>query len=78
MDRLRVWLAGGCLLAATVSLSGCQLFPHWMQPSQLWKMNRQPAWDESAFSVPDPGPARTEHEQVSRNVTAPELVGHND
>lgn len=78
MDRPRVWLAGGCLLAATVSLPGCQLFPHWMQPSQLWKMNRQPAWDESAFSVPDPVAARTEFEQMHRDVTTPELVGRDD
>jgi hypothetical protein len=41
-------------LAATAILPGCQIFPHWMQPSQLWKLNRQPAWDEGSFSVPDP------------------------
>lgn len=43
------------VLASATSLPGCQFFPHWMQPNQLWKLNRQPAYDESAFSVPDPG-----------------------
>lgn len=76
MACLRFRLAGGCLLAAALLLPGCRLFPHWMQPSQLWKLNRQPAWDESAFSVPDPGPAMTlfdpansapPHESEARN-----------
>jgi hypothetical protein len=35
-------------------LSGCQFMPHALQPSQLWKLNRQDAWDEGQFSVPDP------------------------
>ena len=43
------------VLAAATSLPGCQFFPYWMQPNQLWKLNRQPAYDESAFSVADPG-----------------------
>jgi len=43
-----------CMLVAVASLQGCQFFPHWMQPSQLWKLNRQPAWDDSSFSVSDP------------------------
>jgi hypothetical protein len=42
------------ILTALAINQGCQLFPHWMQPSQLWKLNRQPAYDESTFSVPDP------------------------
>ena len=50
------------VLAAAASLPGCQLFPYWMQPSQLWKLNRQPAYDESAFSVPDPGEPPNVHE----------------
>ena len=54
--------------------AGCQFMPHQLQPSQLWKMNRQPAWDESAFSVPDPGQAGTGdhtiamHRQIDFNV----------
>ena len=35
-------------------LSGCSLMPRALTPSQLWKMNRQPAWDEGTLSVPDP------------------------
>lgn len=42
------------VLAAVANMQGCQFFPHWMHPSQLWKLNRQPAWDETPFSVPDP------------------------
>jgi hypothetical protein len=33
---------------------GCQFMPHALQPSQLSKLNRQDAWDESQFSIPDP------------------------
>jgi hypothetical protein len=49
------FLTALAVLAAATNLSGCQVFPHWMQPNQLWKLNRQPAYDESTFSVPDPG-----------------------
>lgn len=42
------------LLTAVANSHGCQMFPHWMNPSQLWKLNRQPAYDESQFSVSDP------------------------
>jgi hypothetical protein len=34
--------------------SSCQFMPHALQPSQLSKLNRQEAWDEAQFSVPDP------------------------
>lgn len=34
--------------------SGCSLLPYQLQPGQLWKMNRQTAWDEGTLSVPDP------------------------
>lgn len=44
------------VLVVVANSEGCQFFPHWMQPSQLWKLNRQPAYDESSFSVPDPVP----------------------
>jgi hypothetical protein len=47
-----------CLLfvaaGATPVVSGCQFMPHALQPSQLWKLNRQDAWDEAQYSVPDP------------------------
>ena len=48
------------LLTALCWLStGCQFMPHRMQPSQLWKMNRQDAWDEGGyFSIRDPEDAR--------------------
>jgi len=47
------------ILALSLSvLTGCSLMPHSMTPSQMWKMNRQPAWDEGSFSVPDPVDSR--------------------
>ncbi len=49
------------LLAST----GCQFMPHSMQPNQLWKMNRQDAWDEGGyFSVSDPARERFGGETV--------------
>jgi hypothetical protein len=43
------------LLAVFLAVvSGCSLMPRALTPSQLWKMNRQPAWDEGSFSVSDP------------------------
>lgn len=42
--------------------SGCSLFPRWMKPDSLWKLNAQdPASGESMyFSVPDPEVAAIE------------------
>lgn len=37
---------------------GCTSGPRFLHPSQLWKMNRQDAWDEGSFSIPDPVDAR--------------------
>ena len=48
--RCLLFLAAG----ATPVVSGCQFMPHALQPSQLSKLNRQDAWDEAQFSVPDP------------------------
>ena len=43
------------LLALCLAVfSGCTLLPRPLQPSQLWKLNRQPPRDEGRFSVPDP------------------------
>jgi hypothetical protein len=46
------------LAVAFCVFSGCSIMPRALTPSQLWKMNRQPAWDEGSFSVPDPVDAR--------------------
>lgn len=47
--------------------AGCQFMPHSMQPSQLWKMNRQDAWDEGGyFSIRDPEGLRTGAERDHR------------
>lgn len=42
-----------CLL---VMSSGCNMFPRWMHPGNLWKLNGQapPSNDAMYFSVPDP------------------------
>ncbi len=53
MRAARIILSLG-LLSAAANMPGCQFFPHWMQPNQLWKLNRQPALDETPFSVADP------------------------
>lgn len=45
------------LAAVAVAQSGCQFFPHWMHPQQMWKMNRQPAMD---VSVAPPDVAESE------------------
>jgi len=53
MRQIRV-LLGLVALAVAVNCQGCQIFPYWMQPSRLWKLNRQPAMDEGYSSVSDP------------------------
>lgn len=42
-----------CLLGLACLSSGCQMLK-WVQPHQLWKLNRQPAIsrDDAYFSVP--------------------------
>ncbi|MFV0443317.1 MAG: hypothetical protein ACK5Q5_07080 [Planctomycetaceae bacterium] len=42
-----------CLLTLC---SGCNMFPRWMHPGNLWKLNGQapPSNDAMYFSVPDP------------------------
>jgi|GEM_PF-2325871 len=44
----RALLAGValCLVSGTV---GCSLFPHQLQPHQLWKLNRGPAHSQDPF-----------------------------
>jgi hypothetical protein len=37
---------------------GCASVPRSLHPSQLWKLNRQDAWDEGTFSIPDPVDSR--------------------
>jgi hypothetical protein len=49
--------AAWCGAAALgVLLSGCESLSDWqhrMHPSQWWKLNRQPAYDDGVFSIPD-------------------------
>jgi hypothetical protein len=49
--------AAWCGVAALgVLLSGCESLSDWqhrMHPSQWWKLNRQPAYDDGVFSIPD-------------------------
>ncbi|MBL8849767.1 MAG: hypothetical protein JNG89_08785 [Planctomycetaceae bacterium] len=52
-------IAFRAILAVSLCVfSGCSIMPRSLTPSQLWKMNRQPAWDEGSFSVPDPADPR--------------------
>lgn len=50
MRRFRVSLA---ILLLGVLMPGCTMM-EWMQPHQLWKLNRQPAMggDDAYFSIP--------------------------
>lgn len=52
------FLAG---LIAVTCLSGCSMFPRWMHPGNLWKLNgHEPGGrDTMYFSVPDPPPRRS-------------------
>ena len=59
------------LAVALCVFSGCSLMPRSLTPSQLWKMNRQPAWDEGSFSVPDPVDTRLSDD--SRDVATDAL-----
>jgi len=59
----------GVLALAALLSCGCEMMPHSMQPSQLWKMNRQDAWDEGTFSIADP---------VDPRLTAPPATNLTD
>jgi hypothetical protein len=58
----KAWMPAVLCAAFALGLlvGGCQSAPDWtyrMHPSQWWKMNRQPAYDDydnAQFSVPDP------------------------
>lgn len=46
---------GRLLLLSSVLLTGCSMFPYWMRPNQLWKLNaHEPGAGEEQmyFSVP--------------------------
>jgi hypothetical protein len=45
--------------------------PHALQPRQLWKMNRQDAWDEGTLSIPDPIDARLTQASETAAADAP-------
>jgi hypothetical protein len=65
-------LARKAVFVLTMSLCcGCSLMPHSLHPSQLWKMNRQDAWDEGTLSVPDPVDARLTQAPVTGVADAP-------
>ncbi len=48
------------VLASAVSLTGCSMMPHALQPSQLRRLNRGSALgrDSYNFSIPDPQPEK--------------------
>lgn len=47
-----------CMIVLLTLCCGCSLWPRALHPSQMWKMNRQDAWDEGTLSIPDPVDAR--------------------
>ncbi len=59
MHSLKRLLTGGVMAVSICCATGCQFWPHTLQPSQLWKLNRSPAprYDPH-FSVSDPIPER--------------------
>ncbi|REJ74937.1 MAG: hypothetical protein DWQ34_26385 [Planctomycetota bacterium] len=57
MPRMRLLLVTAVLTCLCFQ-SGCQFFPHWMHPRQWQKLNRQQAWDDAQFSIPDPADPR--------------------
>jgi hypothetical protein len=44
------------VIVMTIAQAGCEMMPRQLHPNQLWKLNRQDAWDEGYFSVPDSKP----------------------
>lgn len=52
---------------------GCTSGPRFLHPDQLWKMNRQEAWDEGTFSVPDPVDCRLTQMPATDPAVAPIL-----
>jgi hypothetical protein len=50
---------------------GCESGPRMLHPSQLWKMNRQEAWDEGTLSIPDPVDARLTQATATDVADAP-------
>ncbi len=70
--------AAWCGAAALgVLLSGCESLSDWqrrMHPSQWWKLNRQPAYDDGVFSIPDAAMAT----QSRAGAKAREDSGHGD
>ena len=59
MRRIRLLLAVTAC-AGLFLQPGCQFFPHWMHPRQWQKLNRQQAWDDAQFSIPDPADPRAD------------------
>ena len=60
------------VLGLVVALTcGCTSGPRFLQPKQLWKMNRQDAWDEGTFSIPDPVDARLTQSAAMDPAAAP-------
>jgi hypothetical protein len=54
-----MFLRSAILVAVIGFSSGCNLFPQWMHPGNLWELNGQdpPAGEGMYFSVPDPDTA---------------------
>jgi hypothetical protein len=54
MRRLPARFVIACLCCAAIS--GCNIFPAWLQPASLWKLNQQDPGgrDSMYFSIADP------------------------
>lgn len=51
---MEILLRKAILVVLLTLCCGCSMWPRALHPSQLWKMNRQDAWDEGTLSIPDP------------------------
>ena len=58
------------IAAMALSHTGCQFLPHSMQPSQMWKWNRQPAMDVSDHAEPASQPRRVGTDELSVELAA--------
>ena len=68
MEKLARIVVFGLVVAVCC---GCTSGPRFLHPKQLWKMNRQDAWDEGTFSVPDPVDARLTQSPATDPAAAP-------
>ncbi len=69
-------------LICVLGLSGCSMFPRWLHPGNLWKLNgHEPGGrDTMYFSIPDPPPRHSTVPQAAEldsdeDVDSPRPVG---